>query len=190
MGAMTHPRILARDASVLLVIDVQEGYRGQTVGHEAMVRAVRRLLDAARLLGVPVVATEQYPKGLGRTQPEIAAAFPSELRVIEKMSMSCCGQPVFLERLRAFGRRQVVVCGIEAHACVSQTAHDLLQHGFAVHVPRDATSSRFAHDLRAGWEKMIGSGVVPSSVEMACLEWVRTAEAPEFKALHRLIKDA
>jgi nicotinamidase-related amidase len=185
---MTHPRVLVRDASVLLLIDVQEGYRGQTLEHERMVRAVRRLLDAAQIMQVPVLATEQYPKGIGHTQREVAEGWPADFRPIEKMSMSCCGQPAFLDRLRALGRTQVVVCGIEAHACVNQTVHDLLDRGYAVHVPYDAISARFEHDLRIGWEKIIGSGAVPSTVEMVCLEWVRTAEAPEFKAIHRLIK--
>jgi len=185
---MTHPRVLARDDSVLVIVDVQEGYRGRTIEHDNMVAAVRRLLEAATVLNVPVLATEQYPRGLGHTQVEVAQAFPPGLEVVEKLSMSCCGQPAFVERLRALGRSQVVLCGIEAHACVNQTAHDLLDRGYRVHVPHDALSARAAHDLRVGWEKMIGSGVVPSSVEMVCLEWVRTAAAPEFKAIHRLIK--
>ena len=185
---MAHPRVLERDASVLLIIDVQEGYRGHTIEHDRMVGSVRRLLEAAKIMRVPVLATEQYPKGLGHTQPEVADGFPPDVRVVEKMSMSCCGQPAFVDHLRALGRAQVVVCGIEAHACVNQTAHDLLDRGYAVHVPHDAISARSAHDLRVGWEKIIGSGAVPSTVEMVCLEWVRTAEAPEFKALHRLIK--
>jgi nicotinamidase-related amidase len=185
---MTHPRVLERDASVLLIIDVQEGYRGHTVEHDRMVRSVRRLLEAAKLMRVPVIATEQYPQGIGHTQPEVAEGFPADCRVIEKMSMSCCGQPAFVDRLRALGRTQVVVCGIEAHACVNQTAHDLLDRGYTVHVPYDAISARFEADLRVGWEKLIGSGAVPSTVEMVCLEWVRSAEAPEFKAIHRLIK--
>ena len=185
---MAHPRVLARDDSVLVIIDVQEGYRGHTIEHEQMVRSVRRLLEAAKVLGVPVLATEQYPKGLGRTQSEVAEGFPPGCQVIEKLSMSCCGQPIFIERLHALSRSQVVVCGIEAHACVNQTVHDLLDRGYRVHVPSDAVSSRSAQDLRAGWEKMIGSGAVPSTVEMACLEWVRSAAAPEFKANHRLIK--
>jgi nicotinamidase-related amidase len=185
---MAHPRVLERDASVLLIIDVQEGYRGQTLEHERMVRTVRRLLDAANIMQVPVIATEQYPKGIGHTQPEVAEGFPDGMKIIEKMSMSCCGQPAFVDRLRALGRTQVVVCGIEAHACVNQTVHDLLDRGYKVHVPYDAISARFETDLRIGWEKIVGSGAVPSTVEMACLEWVRTAEAPEFKAIHRLIK--
>lgn len=185
---MAHPRVLERDKSVLLIIDVQEGYRGHTIEHDRMVRAVRRLLDAAKVMGVPIVATEQYPKGLGRTQREIAEGFPPDLRVIEKMSMSCCGQAAFVDRLRGLSRSQVVVCGIEAQACVNQTVHDLLDSGYTVHVAYDAISARLEHDLRVGWEKMIGSGAVPSTVEMACLEWVRTAEAREFKAIHKLIK--
>jgi nicotinamidase-related amidase len=185
---MPHPRVLERDESVLVIIDVQEGYRGVTIEHDRMVAAVRRLLDAAVILGVPVLVTEQYPKGLGHTQPEVAEGFGADVRPIEKMSMSCLGQPAFVERLRTLSRTQIVVCGVEAHACVNQTVHDLLQRGLTVHVPRDAISARSASDLQTGWEKMIGSGAIPSTVEMACLEWVRTAEAPEFKAIHRLIK--
>ncbi|MGH7789106.1 MAG: isochorismatase family protein [Candidatus Binatia bacterium] len=185
---MAHPRVLERDASVLLVIDVQEGYRGHTVEHERMVRAVRRLVDAAVVMQVPMLATEQYPKGVGRTQPEVADGFPAGTRVIEKLSMSCCGQPAFVEHLRSLGRTQVVVCGIEAQACVNQTVHDLLAMGYQVHVPWDALSARAEHDYRIGWEKMIGSGAVPATVEMVCLEWVRTAEAAEFRAIRNLIK--
>jgi nicotinamidase-related amidase len=185
---MSHPRILERDACVLLIIDVQERYRGLTIEHDRMVRAVRRLLDAANIMQVPVLATEQYPQGIGHTQREVADAFPPGFEVVEKMTMSCYAQPAFADRLRALDRTQLVVCGIEAHACVSQTVHDLLDRGYTVHLPYDAISARAEHDLRAGWEKMIGSGAIPSSVEMVCLEWVRTAEAPEFKAIHRLIK--
>lgn len=180
--------MLDRQASVLVVIDVQEGYRGLTVAHERMQRGVQTLIRAAAVFGLPVIATEQYPKGIGHLVPEVAALLPEGTPVVEKMTMSCCAAPEFVERLRATGRRQVVVCGIEAHACVNQTVHELLDLGFGVHVPWDALSSRFEHDCRVGWEKMIGSGAVPTTVEMICLEWVRTAAAPEFKQIHRLIK--
>ena len=185
---MTHPRMLDRTRSALLVIDVQEGYRGHTVDHERMVRAVRMLVDAATLLEVPVLATEQYPKGIGHLQPEVAEGLPSATEIIEKMSMSCCGQPRFVAALEGLARSQIVVCGIEAHACVNQTVHDLLARGYQVHVPLDAISARRELDLRAGWEKIVGSGAVPATVEMVCLEWVRTAESPQFKAIHKLIK--
>jgi nicotinamidase-related amidase len=185
---MTHPRTLDRGASALLVIDVQEAYDGKTVDHARMERGVRTLIEAAKLVGVPILATEQYPKGLGHLVTGVRAVLPAATEVVEKLSMSCCGEPRFRELLERLGRRQVVVCGIEAHACVNQTVHDLLAAGYAVHVPYDAISARFAPDYQVGWEKMIGSGAVPSTVEMACLEWVRTAAVPEFKAIHRLIK--
>ena len=180
--------MLDRSRSALLVIDVQEGYRGKTVDHERMVRGVRVLVDAAARFAVPVLATEQYPKGIGRTQPEVAEGFPAATPVIEKMSMSCCGQPRFVAALEALARSQIVVCGIEAQACVNQTVHELLARGYQVHVPLDAISARREPDVRAGWEKMIGAGAVPATVEMVCLEWVRTAESPHFKAIHALIK--
>jgi nicotinamidase-related amidase len=185
---MAHPRVLERDDSLLVVIDVQEAYRGITVEPERMRRGVRRLIEAAKIVGVPMLATEQYPKGLGHSMREVATSFPEGLDVIEKRSLSCCGAPAFAERLVAIGRRQIVVCGLEAHACVNQTTHDLLERGYQVHVPFDALSSRFELDYRIGWEKMIGSGAVPSTVEMICLEWVRTADAPEFKAIQKLLK--
>jgi nicotinamidase-related amidase len=185
---MGKSRMLDRNDSVLVVIDVQEGYRNQTFEHERMVASVRRLVEAAKIIGVPILVTEQYPKGLGHTQSEVAEGFPPEQAVFEKMSMSCCQQPAFAERLASQRRSQVVVCGIEAHACVNQTVHELLERGYQVHVPHDAISARFPTDYRIGWEKVIGSGAIPSTVEMVCLEWIRTAEAPEFKAIHRLIK--
>jgi nicotinamidase-related amidase len=185
---MSHPRVLNRDDSLLVVIDIQEAYRGVTVEQERMLRGVRTLVQAAHLLSIPILATEQYPKGLGHFMPEVAETFPTDLEIIDKRSLSCCGQPRFAERLLELERRQVVVCGLEAHACVNQTVHDLLHRGYQVHVPWDAISSRFDHDYRLGWKKMLGSGAVASSVEMACLEWVRTADAPEFKAIQRLIK--
>lgn len=180
--------MLDRARSALVVIDVQEGYRGHTVAHERMVRGVRTLLDAAALFAIPVIATEQYPKGLGRTQPEVAEGFPAATPVIEKLSMSCCGQPRFVAAVEALARPQLVVCGIEAHACLNQTVHDLLARGYQVHVPRDAISARSDTDLQVGWDKVVGSGAVPASVEMICLEWVRSAESPQFKAIHALIK--
>jgi nicotinamidase-related amidase len=181
-------RMLERQDSVLVVIDVQEGYRDLTVAHDQMIRGVCRLVEAAKLLGIPMLVTEQYPDGIGHTQLEVAEVFPEQQAVVEKLSMSCYRQVEFAQRLCNLGKQQVVVCGIEAHACVNQTAHELLEAGYAVHVPYDAISARFEHDYRVGWEKMVGSGAVPSTVEMACLEWVRTAAAPEFKAIHRLIK--
>jgi nicotinamidase-related amidase len=185
---MTHMRVLDRTQSTLLVIDVQEAYRGVTVEHERMLRGVCRLIEAAKILGVPILATEQYPKGLGHLMHEVTELLPTPFEAVEKISLSCCGEPRFAFRLGELKRKQIVVCGLEAHACVNQTTHDLLEQGYRVHVPFDAISSRFEADYRIGWEKMIGSGAAPTTVEMACLEWVKTAAAPEFKAIQKLIK--
>ncbi len=185
---MSHPRILDRQRSALVVIDVQESYRYRTVDYARMLRGVCTLIEAAKLVQVPILATEQYPKGLGHFVPEVSAAFPPGQRIIEKRSLSCCGQTEFAAALDELQKQQIVVCGLEAHACVNQTVHDLLAQGYQVHLPQDAIASRFETDYRLGWEKMVGSGGVPTSVEMICLEWVRSADAPEFKAMQKLIK--
>ncbi|MBI1815800.1 MAG: isochorismatase family protein [Deltaproteobacteria bacterium] len=185
---MAHPRVLDRAHSAVVMIDVQEAYRGATVNHDGVMRALNRLLRVTAQLEIPLLVTEQYPKGLGHTMKELVELFPPGQRVIEKLSLSCCGETSFAAALDGLHRRQIVVCGLEAHACVNQTVHDLLDQGYQVHLPHDAISSRFELDYRVGWEKMIGSGAVPTSVEMICLEWVRTAAAPDFKAVQKIIK--
>jgi nicotinamidase-related amidase len=161
-----HPRLLARDGTVLVVIDVQEGYRSVLFEYERVAAAVARVVQGAALLGVPLLVTEQYPKGVGHTVAEVAQHFPSGTEVIQKMSMSCCGAEQFMAALGKLGRRQVLIAGIEAHACVNQTAHDLLAAGFQVHVAHDATSSR-RREYDLGWAKMVQAGVVPATVESA-----------------------
>ncbi|MBI3769082.1 MAG: isochorismatase family protein [Deltaproteobacteria bacterium] len=187
-GTPRHPRLLDRDAAVVVVIDVQEAYRSVLHEYERVARAVAVLVQGAAALGVPVLATEQYPKGLGHTAAEVAEHLPRGVAPIEKLSLSCCGTPLFVSTLARLRRRQVVLAGIETHACVSQTAHDLIAAGYAVHLPRDTTSSRRAEDAAIGWEKMLSAGVIPATVESALLELLRTAEAPEFKAVQCLIR--
>lgn len=181
-------RLLDRQQSVVVVIDIQEAYRGRTFCEERFLRGVERLLRVAGIVGVPVLATEQYPRGLGPTLPEIRSLFPPECKVFEKRSLSCWQAAGFAEALRGLGRSQAVLCGLEVHACVNQTAHDLLARGFQVHLPVDAVASRFALDFRVGLRKLFQSGVVPATVEMVAFEWLRTAEAAEFKAVQQLFK--
>lgn len=170
------------------MIDVQEAYRGLVFNHEAVQRALSRLLRVATALEVPLLVTEQYPKGLGHTMGELAQLLPPGQPVIQKLSLSCCGEGRFMAALDALHRRQIVVCGLETHACINQTVHDLLDQGYQVHLPCDAISSRFESDYHVAWDKLIGSGAVPTSVEMISLEWVRTAAAPEFKIVQKIIK--
>ena len=187
---MRHPALLDRDRSTLVLIDLQEGYRGALHGWDRVAAASTVLVQGAAILGVPLVVTEQYPRGLGHTADDVAARFPAGVAVVEKMTMSCCGAPEFIERLAATGCRQVLVAGIETHACVNQTVHDLLALGYQVHVARDATSSRRPADVDPAWEKMRASGMLPTSSEQALLELIRTAGAAEFKSLQRLLKEA
>jgi nicotinamidase-related amidase len=184
---VTHARVLEVERSVLLVIDLQESYRGKLANEERLVRASARLLDAAGVLGVPVVLTEQYPKGLGATREEVAAHVPPGAARFEKTSFSCLGAPGLREHLRGLGRDQIVVAGIETHVCVNQTVHDLLHEGWQPHVVRDALSSRFGLEDETGFAKMVGSGAVPASVESLLFEWLRDSKAPAFKAIHKLV---
>ncbi len=187
-GSERHPRLLARDATVLVVIDMQEGYRRVLFEYERVALAVSRVMRGAAVLGVPILVTEQYPKGIGSTVAEVAAELPAGAVPIQKMSMSCCGAEEFQRTLRDTGRRQVLIAGIETHACVNQTAHDLMASGYQVHVAHDATSSRRREEYDVGWAKLLQSGAVPATVESALLELVRTAEDADFKAIQRLIK--
>jgi len=186
---MRHPALLDRNRTAVVLIDVQEGYRSVLHGWARVVAAARLVVRGASLLQVPVIVTEQYPRGLGHTATELATEFARDIRVVEKMSMSCCGSPEFVERLAATGREQILVIGIETHACVNQTVHDLVALGHQVHVARDATSSRRTADVGQAWEKMRVAGMLPTSSEQALLELVRTAESTEFKAIQRLLKD-
>jgi nicotinamidase-related amidase len=180
-------RILDRERSLLLVIDLQEAYRGKLHGEEHVVAAAGRLIEGAGLLGIPIVVTEQYPKGLGGTRAEVEERLPPDTVRFEKSSFSVAGAPGLVDHLVAQGRHQIVVCGIETHVCVSQSVHDLLDAGYSVHAARDAISARFALEDETGWAKLVGSGAVPTSSEAALFEWLRDARAPEFKAIHKLV---
>jgi len=186
---MRHPNLLDRAQAALVLVDLQEGYRPVLHAWERVAMACGLLIRGARILGVPLIVTEQYPRGVGHTASEVAALFPPTLTIVEKMTMSCCGAAGFMEQLRATGCRQVLVSGIETHACINQTVHDLLGAGYQVHLARDATSSRRANDVGPAWEKMSAAGMLPTSSEQALLELVQSAEAAEFKPLQRLLKE-
>ena len=172
--------LLSRDRAAVVVVDVQEGFRSYET-FEAMTAACRRLVEGAHILGVPVIATAQYPKGLGGVVPEVGLDGEEP---VEKTVFSAARA----EGFDLGGRDQVVVCGIEAHICVSQTVHDLLEQGVEVHVARDAVGSRHPGDLEVGVRKMEHAGAVTSSVETALFELCERAGTPEFKAVQQVIK--
>jgi nicotinamidase-related amidase len=171
--------LLARDRAALLVVDVQEGFRPYD-SFAGVAASCAKLLAAARLLGVPALVSEQYPKGLGHSAPELALQDEPRL---EKTVFSA----VRAEGFDLDGREQAIVCGIETHVCVSQTVHDLLDRGVEVHVPADAVGSRHQLDYERGLERMEGAGAVISTVESALFELLERAGTPEFKAVQKLI---
>jgi nicotinamidase-related amidase len=181
-------RLSHRDTA-LLVVDVQERLFGamEPEQREAMVRNLKILGAGARRLGLPVLVTEQYPKGLGHTLADVRDAL-GPVEPSSKVTFSCCAAEGFTDRLRQHGSRAVVVAGVETHVCVLLTALDLLAEGFAVHVPWDATVSR----TRANWEFALGllggEGVVVTSTETVLFQLLGQADTEEFRALAPLLR--
>ena len=185
---MLHSNSLQLAKSALAVIDMQEAFRSSIPDFAETAGRIAVMVQAARLLQLPIIVTEQYPKGLGRTAAEIDQALPDETEVIEKTTFSSCGVDEFETRLERHGTRQVIVCGLEAHICVNQTVHDLLARGFQVHLLTDCITAREPVNKEAGLAKMKLSGVIPSSIEMALFELMRDARHEQFKAIQQLIK--
>jgi nicotinamidase-related amidase len=171
--------------AALLVIDVQEAFRKAVPGFERVARGAAALARGAEALGLPIVVTEQYPKGLGRTAPQLADALPGEVTPIEKVCFSAPEADGF----DLGGRDQVLVCGIEAHVCVSQSVLDLLDRGVEVHVASDAVDSRSPENRAIGLDRVERAGAVITSVETALFELVRRAGTEEFKEVQRLVLD-
>jgi nicotinamidase-related amidase len=173
--------LLHRDRAALLVVDVQEGFRPYA-SFADVAESCRRLLAGARILHMPALVSEQYPKGLGPTAPELGIEEGKEM-MIEKTVFSVARADGFDLK----GRQQAIVCGIETHVCVSQTVHDLLGKGVEVHVPADAVGSRHTLDYERGLERLERAGAVVSTVESALFELLERAGTPEFKEVQKLI---
>jgi nicotinamidase-related amidase len=182
-----HPGLLDPRQSALLVVDVQERFRTVIADFERMLAGCVRLARAFRLLGLPVLATEQYPKGLGRTVPELREAIGAE-SFPEKTTFSSCGAAGVLDGLAAAGSRSVLACGIEARVCVAQSVHDLIAAGLAVHVAADAVSSRRPEDRDVALERLARAGAVITTAEMAAFELLVDARHPRFKEVQALFK--
>jgi nicotinamidase-related amidase len=172
--------LLVRDRAALVVVDVQEGFRSYPA-FAPVADSCAKLVQAARILEVPRLVSEQYPKGLGATAPEVGL---QDERRISKTVFSAARADGF-----DLGERdQAIVCGIETHVCVSQTIHDLLEQGLEVHVPADAVGSRHEIDYQRGLERLEDAGAVVSTVEAVLFELLGRAGTPEFKAVQELIR--
>jgi nicotinamidase-related amidase len=181
------PELLSRERSILVVIDVQERLFPSIHQRERMLARIDLLLFAAKLMGIPVLFTEQYPKGLGPTIEEVRRALP-DFQPLTKVEFSCVPAPGFRERLSSLGRDQIVLAGIETHVCVAQTALDLASDGLAVFVAADATGSRRELDAKIAQRRLGRSGVVVTTAEAVVFEWLRRAGTEEFKALQPKLK--
>lgn len=183
-----HPRILDPKRVGLIVVDIQERFENVISGFENMAAASIRLVSTFRALELPIIVTEQYPKGLGRTVPALVEALGSAAAPYEKTCFSSCGSDAVSLRLEELGTEQAMVCGIEAHVCVSQTVHDLIQRGILVHVAVDAVASRKTLDCDYGLRKMERSGAVLTTAEAAAFELLGDAKHPRFKEVQALYK--
>lgn len=173
--------------SAVLVVDVQEKLLPAMHNSQQVLEQVCRLLDIAGVLEVPILATEQYRKGLGPTVPEVEKRLAKAVWRSEKMQFSACVPELRMELARR-GISHVAVCGIEAHVCVLQTCLDLLEAGYTTAVVTDAVGSRRAMDHQMAIERLIQAGVIPTTVESLALELVRQAGTGQFKCVLPLIK--
>jgi len=174
---------LDRSTALLCVVDIQERLLPAIPAGPSVVAMASRLADAAALLGVRSVLTEQYPQGLGSTPPGLAAKLPP---AIAKMAFSCCGCDAFTASIAA-DIESALLCGLETHICIQQTALDLLARGLTVFIAVDAVGSRQTLDHEIALRRLESSGALLTTSEAALFEWCRTAEAPQFQAVRRLV---
>ena len=180
---MTAPK-LDRERVVLVVVDIQEAFRKAVPSFDAVAESAATLVQGAEAMGIPIVVTEQYPKGLGHTVPEVAEHLPDGLKPLEKVRFSAAEA----EGFDLNGRDQVLVCGIETHVCVNQTVLDLLDRGIEVEVVGDAVGSRTDENRELGLHKVEDAGAVLTSVETALFELLGGSDAAEFKQVQALVK--
>ncbi len=171
--------------SALLVIDVQEKLVPHIADGEKMVWNIDRLIDATSLLEIPLVATEQYPKGLGHTIEPLAGKIES---CAEKAVFSCRECEFVFDELASRGVRKILVAGIETHVCVMQTVLDLMSQGFELYLAVDAVGSRFDLDHQMALRRMESSGATLTTTESAIFEWCETSRNPAFKSISQIIQ--
>jgi nicotinamidase-related amidase len=173
---------------MLVVIDVQERLCQAITETDESLRKMTAMVKAASLLEVDTIVTQQYPKGLGLTVPEISAALPATAAVIDKTSFACWGAPEFATAIEAVRPRALVLIGVETHVCVQQTALTARQRGYQVIIPADAVSSRNAYDKEIALALMRAKGIEVTTTEALLFDWLESARHPAFKAVSALVK--
>ncbi|HPC96894.1 MAG TPA: hydrolase [Sedimentisphaerales bacterium] len=179
--------MLEIDQCCLVVVDIQGKLAQLMADKETLFRNVRILIQAARILEIPILWCQQVPQALGPTVPEVAELLAG-VEPIDKASFSCAGHEPFNVKLESLSRRQVVLCGIETHVCIYQTAMDLLAQDYGVTVVADAVSSRTAENRQIALARLAAEGAAVACTEMVLFELLKTAQHPHFKPIARLVK--
>jgi isochorismate hydrolase len=183
---MSGSKLMKRDESVLVVVDIQEKLMAKIANREDVVRNATKLVRVARLLGIPVIITEQYPKGLGRTIREIKELVPN-VEPVEKLSFNCYLSKEFVKRIQDTRATALILCGVEGHVCITQTALTGVETS-KVFVVCDAVSSIDLNDLKIAFERIKQEGVILVSTEMVIFELLERAGTDEFKEALEIIK--
>ena len=181
--------ILDKEDTLILIIDVQERLAAvmKTEVKDQVVKNCRHLIELAKMLNIPVMVTEQYPKGLGPTVPELREA-TAAVKPVEKIAFNCCGEPAFMKEVRALDRKKIIVTGMEMHICVLQTTLGLLKADFVPHVVSDAVCSRTKANWRTSLDLMRSAGAVVTGTETVLFQLLGVAGTEEFKAISKRIK--
>lgn len=173
--------------TLLTVIDIQGNLAQAMHDKESLFKATVQLIKGIKCLEIPIILTEQNPKGLGLTIPEIRELLP-DVTAIPKISFSCCDEKAFMEEIKRIGKRQILISGIESHICIYQTATALLDMGYEVHIVTDAAASRDPVNKKLALKKMVRMGAELTCVEMALFELMKSAEHPMFRDIVKIIK--
>jgi len=173
--------------SLLVVVDIQESLARVMHGRDALFENLQKMIKGARILEIPMIATEQVPEKLGGTVPEISPLLENA-SPIPKSSFSCCGEDRFMRELDGIKRKQILMAGIESHVCVFQTTADLIRMGYDVHIVTDCISSRTEENRAVGIERMRDEGATITSTEMALFELIKGAGGERFREISRLVK--
>ncbi|MEO0278471.1 MAG: isochorismatase family protein [candidate division WOR-3 bacterium] len=185
--------LLDHEGTFLLVVDIQEKFRGKIYNLDEVIENTIKLVKLAEVYKMPIVVTEQYPQGLGRTIEEITKLLPQEnvFYPVEKITFSCVREPKFtdiLSDLRKSGYNSIIVCGIEAHICVYQTSIELLELGFNIHLASDATGSREKENHKTILRFLLQKGINVKPTETIIFEVLKAAQTPEFKTILPYLK--
>lgn len=182
------PGELKTDECMLLCMDFQEKLLSKVYMAEEIADNAIAMIKSARALNIPVIVTEQYPKGLGRTIEEIIKVLGEDYKPIEKVNFNCFGSQEFIDKLESINRRSLLIMGVEAHICICQTVLEALRKEYEVYLLEDTISSRKPENRRIAIDRMIKEGSIPASVEMVIYELLKQSGTPEFKEILEFIR--